>query len=286
MAAAIPSIKPSSTYDPARPTPLLEKLPVELRYSIYDYLLHACPSSSISRVLHWAPGKLLRFRARPEAYHSSVLLVNRQLNAEFKDAHGFLQRTKNLKLDFDIVFPLGWANRSLPMPTLTWNIFPTLRPHVDQIQLNVRFEIQKMEYFEEDNLAKCVYGGVPGVMFMVIMRLFRHLDNTVKIEGLLETDPKPLIVDCLVINVLQPTHTLDEPKNERTDDDHNQLIPKNHPGYGKLFKALRRQLIESVKMQCPPVHQRPTTDTDPRLGNMKLVMCGKTIWEKFPDKSS
>jgi hypothetical protein len=114
-----------STYDPSKPTPLLEKLPLELRNTVYNFLLESCPASPASRELDRNSPFSFAFRTPPETYHSNIQFANRQLYAEFHDALHSLSKSSNVNLAFTLTHAR----------TLTWDHFPCLLPHVNQITI-------------------------------------------------------------------------------------------------------------------------------------------------------
>jgi hypothetical protein len=114
-----------SSYDPSKPTPLLDKLPLELRNIIYNFLLESCPASPASRELDRHSPFSFAFRTPPETYHSNIQFANRQLYTEFQNAIHSLSKSSDLNLSFTLTHAR----------TLTWDRFPSLRPHVNQITI-------------------------------------------------------------------------------------------------------------------------------------------------------
>jgi len=266
-----PTVPPIS-YDLSQPTPLLDKLPVEIRDLIYDILLHSHPSTYRSREMYWDQGcQTLEFRTRPETHHHGIQLANRQLHSEFQDAIRLLVQSNKLQFAFEQFYrpPCPYDYQ----PALTWKLVPTLRPHLNRITRNVNFRLPKKPSQSSDFWGDQIPNNFSAAPFLSLSRLLRHFGRT--IERRHGPDAAPLTIDHLVINITESKKPVKRERHHHHRDARAESIARDHPGYCRLMERTQRVTSILCLMFFGDIVERRSITTRSRVKAVSPFLDGR-----------
>jgi hypothetical protein len=279
-----------TTYIPSQPTPFLDKLPLEIRQLIYDFLLHSCPSPGLSRQVYLvsdpSPTPIPRlgrfqFHTHPEKHHHNIQFANRQIHAEFHDTIRLLEQSNKLMISYDLVYPLPYDGRDLDRKIVRWKLFPTLRNHINRLTLDLSFELEPIAGFSlSSNWLNHIPSQFPRAPFIVLVHILLQFERT--ITRRYGPDIAPLTIDLLVINLTQPRYTLEVQEHDDGRAHYPQPSTIESPTSARNMKWMEKwalylfPLFEAVD----DLESNGMPDTRSRIKTTRVLLDGQLCWEQ------